>query len=66
VVIGANAITIYLAPVLVDFEFSAAAIFGGLARAVGLWGPAVIAAGAILCKWVFLYVLYRNRWFLRV
>jgi predicted acyltransferase len=66
VVIGANAITIYLAPVLVDFEFSAAAIFGGLARTVGLWGPAVIAAGVILCKWVFLYMLYRNRWFLRV
>jgi predicted acyltransferase len=65
-VIGANAITIYVGQEFLDFERISRFFLGGVARLSGAWEPVVLAAGVVAAAWVFLYVLWRNRWFLRV
>jgi predicted acyltransferase len=66
VVIGANAITIYVGQHFFDFPKFTAMFFGGLYRISGEYAPAGTAASVLAVKWLFLYILYRNRWFLRV
>ncbi len=66
VVIGVNAITIYVAQALVPFDTIAERLFGGVARVSGSFGPAVVPIGAIAIQWLLLLHLYRNRIFLRV
>jgi predicted acyltransferase len=66
VVIGANAITIYVGQRFLGFDRIAAFFFGGLSYVSGVWAPVVTLASVLAVKWLFLYVLYRNRWFLRV
>ncbi|MFO0809904.1 MAG: DUF5009 domain-containing protein [Gemmataceae bacterium] len=66
VVIGANAIAIYVVPRFIDFEHVAQFFFGGTIRHAGDFGPVVAAAGAIAAEWLLLYLLYRNKLFLRV
>jgi predicted acyltransferase len=68
VVIGLNSILIYmLNSGIINFEQMGEYFFGGLA---GLFSePArqvIIISGAILCMWTFLYILYRNKIFLKV
>jgi predicted acyltransferase len=68
IVIGMNSITIYmLNSGIINFENSGKYFFGGLA---GLFsGPlqqVVLICGIILCWWTFLYILYRNKIFLKV
>lgn len=69
VVIGMNSITIYLLNAgIVDWEKMGRYFFGGIAgfftseQAQTL----VIATGAILCMWYVLYLLYKNKIFLKV
>ncbi len=71
VVIGANAITIYVVPRFVDFEKIARFFLGGIYRLAGEHvGPdfklVVAAAGFLAAEWLFLLYLYRKRIFLRV
>jgi predicted acyltransferase len=66
VVIGANAITIYLLQEIVPFEQVSRNLLGGSARALGSFGPALIVMGALALKWLVLWDLYRRRLFLRV
>jgi predicted acyltransferase len=66
VVVGVNAITIYVASQFIPFETIAQRIFGGLARLSGDLGPVVVATGAVALEWLLLLHLYRNRIFLRV
>jgi predicted acyltransferase len=68
VVIGLNSITIYmLNSGIISFERMSRYFFGGLA---GLFSETVqeviLATGFILCMWTFLYILYRNKIFLKV
>ncbi len=71
VVIGVNAITIYVLPRFVDFdkmaEFFLVGVYG-LAQAHGSPGlrDVIAAAGVLLAEWLFLLILYRQRIFLRV
>lgn len=67
IVIGMNSIVIYMIGGFVDFRYTAKALFGGMlsffpepVQAVGL----VIATIAVL--WSFMYVLYKQKWFLRL
>jgi predicted acyltransferase len=66
VVIGVNAITIYVAQAIIPFEDIAGRLFGGVARVSGSFGPAVLPIGTLAIEWLLLLHLYRNRIFLRV
>ncbi|MFC4991929.1 acyltransferase family protein [Rubritalea tangerina] len=56
VVIGMNSITIYLAHRFVNFQYFSGLVFGGNAS----------LATIILLEWLFLWFLYKKRFFLRV
>ncbi len=71
IVIGANAITIYVAPRFLDFDRAARFFLGGVYRLVGehtsdAGTKVVMIAGVLAAKWVFLWILYRKRIFFRV
>ncbi len=71
VVIGANAITIYVVPRFVDFEKMARFFLSGVYRLSETHGSRdlrqiVAAAGVLAFEWIFLLILYRKRIFLRV
>ncbi len=66
VVIGVNAITIYVASRIIPFERISQFLLGGTARLSGSSGPLILAIGTVLIEWLLLLYLYRNRIFLRV
>jgi predicted acyltransferase len=66
VVIGMNAITIFVVLRFIDFTKMSKFFFGGVVSLSGDWGPVIAIAATLLCKWVFLYALYRQKLFLRV
>jgi predicted acyltransferase len=68
VVIGMNSITVYmLNSGILNFEDMGKYFFGGLASMCSEAGQTVILSiGAILCMWTVLYILYRNKIFLKV
>jgi predicted acyltransferase len=68
VVIGANSIIIYVASEgAIDFAHTATYFFGGLLHLTPLSGQMVWTAISItLIQWIFLYILYRNKIFLKV
>lgn len=67
VVIGMNSIVIYMVGHFIDFEYTAHAIFGGFLE---FFPAPVTAVGGviafILVQWSFMYLLYRNKLFLKV
>ena len=65
-VIGLNAITIYLATRIVDFETTSEFLFGGVATLTGIEPAIVIAFGVLVLGWILLYFLYKKKIFLRV
>ena len=66
-VIGMNSITIYMANRIMGFGVFAAFFFGGLAHLMPpAWGQVILTGAAIGFQWLFLYLLFRNNWFLRV
>lgn len=66
-VIGLNSITIYLAQKFISFSYTGKAVFGGIADLVPeSVQPFVTSLGYVLACWVFLYILYRKRIFLKV
>jgi predicted acyltransferase len=68
VVIGLNSITVYmLNSGIISFEQMGKYFFGGLASLFS--EPArqvVLFCGVLLCMWTFLYILYKNKIFLKV
>jgi predicted acyltransferase len=66
VVIGMNAITIYVAQEFINFPDISKFFLGGVAALAGGGGPVILAIGAIAVRWIFLRYLYRNGTFLRV
>ena len=65
VVIGANAITVYLMPHFIDFGYTARFFFGGLVRESGSLSEVFMPASDFLVKWLFLLWLYRRGILLR-
>ena len=72
-VIGANAITAYMLPRLVDFNYVAGRFVGGLAGWVTSWGGVGASIAAVLTPvaayaivWLILYYMYRKGSFVRV
>ncbi len=67
-VIGLNSITIYMVQWnLINFQTANKFLFGGIVSWFDPPWEAVIASlGYICCMWLFLYILYRNKIFLKV
>ena len=66
-VIGLNSITIYLAQKFINFSFTAEKIFGGIIILLPEQAqPFFSQAAYIAVCWLFLYILYRKRIFLKV
>jgi predicted acyltransferase len=66
VVIGVNAITIYIGKEIIPFDVMSERLLGGVVRYSGSFGPLVVPIGVLVLEWLFLLHLYRNRIFLRV
>ncbi|MEX2306015.1 MAG: DUF5009 domain-containing protein [Pirellulales bacterium] len=66
VVIGMNAITLYVASFFVPFGDIAKGLVGGLARHLDRGGPVLIEFTAVLLIWLVAYHMYRHRIFVRV
>lgn len=69
-VIGMNAITIYIAERFIKFDFMATYFLGGVARISDLAAPGLgkvwLTGGTLAAEWLFLWYLYKQRLFLRV
>ncbi len=67
VVIGVNAITIYVVQNFVDFNGIARFFVGGVSSLLTAGaGAVVLAAGAVVARWLFLRYLYAKGTYLRV
>ena len=66
VVIGMNAITIYVGQRIVNFHDIAEFFFGGFANLAGESSGLVLLLGILALKWLLLFFLFRHRIFLRV
>lgn len=66
-VIGMNSILIYISGKFIDWRYATSGFFEWLGQLFGdPYNIVVMAACYILVKWVFLYILYQNKIFLRV
>ncbi len=66
VVIGSNSILIYMAQRVIDFKYTTHFFFDGLLGLAGEYQRLLLAMAVLLVKWLFLYLMYRKRIFLRV
>jgi len=66
VVIGSNSILIYMAQRVIDFDYTAHFFFDGMLDYVGQYKLLLWAIAVLAIKWLFLYLMYRKRIFLRV
>src|SRR5690606_19376294 len=66
-VIGINSLAIYLAYRFIDFNFTSRLLFQGIYSPLAeQWQPVAQALGALLLVWLFMYVLYRKKIFLKI
>lgn len=62
-----NPITIYLANRIIGWSNANKFFFGGFADLFPeAWAPLIMAVGYVAIGWVFLYVLYKKKVFLKV
>jgi predicted acyltransferase len=67
VVIGMNPITIYLTERIINFRSATNFLFGGFASLMPeTWTPLINGIGVTTIAWVLLYVLYKNKIFLKI
>lgn len=67
VVIGMNPITIYLATKIINFKIATGFFFGGIIDIFPeTWVPLINGIGITTVGWVFLYILYKKKIFLKV
>ena len=67
VVIGMNPITIYLANRIINFEDASKFLFGGVVELFPqTWAPFLSGLAYTAVGWIFLYILYRKKIFLKV
>jgi len=66
-VIGINSLAIYLAYRFIDFNYTSRLLFEGLySPLTEQWHSVAQALGALLLVWLFMYVLYRKKIFLKI
>jgi len=67
VVIGMNPITIYLTERIVNFNSANGFFFGGIPPMFpGTWAELIEGIGITTVAWVFLYILYKKKIFLKI
>lgn len=66
VVVGSNAIAVYLVTRLIDFRHLSDPIVGGLARHLGPYGELLRVAAVVGVIWLILLYMYRKKTFVRV
>lgn len=67
VVIGLNPITIYLASRIINFGHASRFFFGGFQQILPeAWTPLIEGIGITTVGWVFLYILYKKKIFLKI
>jgi predicted acyltransferase len=66
VVIGMNAITVYIATHLFDFTKIGDVFVGGLLKWLGPWADFVQASAALAVIWLILYWMYRKKTFVKI
>jgi predicted acyltransferase len=67
VVIGMNPVTIYLAGRIINFGAATKFFFGGITALLPeTWAPLINGTGITAVAWVFLYILYKKKIFLKV
>jgi predicted acyltransferase len=67
VVIGMNPITIYLADRIINFRSASVFLFGGfIALFPDSWAPFLNGIAITAIGWIFLYILYRKKIFLKI
>lgn len=65
-VIGMNSILIYMAPNFINWAFTTEAFFKWLIQLSGPLGPLTFALCFVGIEWLFLYIMYKQRLFLKV
>ncbi len=66
-VIGMNSVLIYMAGKFINFDFTARALFGGVANALPAgWGALLLSIGVLAVEWLFLWFLKEKKVFLKV
>lgn len=66
VVIGVNAIAVYVAAHLFDFKHIGNVFVGGLAKWLGGWNDSVQNLAALMVIWLILYWMYRKKTFIKI
>ncbi len=66
VVIGMNAIAVYVATHLFDFTQIGNVFVGGLLKHLGVWAGFVEASAALAVVWLILYFMYRKNTFIKI
>ena len=67
IVIGMNSLTIYLAYRFIDFGYTSKLLFEGFySWTPEEWHPVFQSLGALVIVWVFLYVLYKRKIFIKI
>ncbi len=66
-VIGVNSITIYMATRIIDFEYTSRFLFGGFITLMPKeWATLLFSIAFVATAWIFLYLLYKKKIFLKV
>ncbi len=65
VVIGMNALTIWVGQRWINFNYTAEFLFNGMIQFTGIIIPILTALSVLLIKWLFLYFLHRNKIYLK-
>lgn len=66
-VIGMNSILIYMSGIFINWKYTTDAFFGWLGELIGdPFNIVIMAVCYLFIKWLFLYILYRKKVFLRV
>jgi predicted acyltransferase len=66
VVIGTNAIAVYMATRLFDFRLIGRIFVGGLDRFCGNWNPFIHAVTGLVVIWLILWWMYRKKVFIKI
>jgi predicted acyltransferase len=66
-VVGMNSVLIYMAGKFLNFDYTAKAIFSGVAKFLPAgWAALLLAVGFFMVEWTFLWFLKRQKLFLKV